>query len=212
MAGTRAFLFSFILLTASLTASSLAASTDDSVAPADRDKVLGAGDLVTFEILEDKEPPVTKKVTDTGDLDVPYISRVHVAGRTCAEVAAQITKLLEADYYYKATVKLAIEQFSPENKAVAIGKVFLSGDVKTPGAQPIPAGEKLTVSAAIVKAGGITQFGDMRKVKVTRKSKDGKSETFIIDVKAVLEQGRLEQDMELRDGDYVLVPRRLFSW
>lgn len=206
----RAVLVGFIL-TSGLAKSVCAAPADPVVAaPVDRDKVLGVGDIVTLEIVEDKEAPVTKKVTDTGDLDVPYIRRVHVVGRTCFDVAAEIAKLLEVDYYHKATVKLNIEQYSRE-KLGTVGKVFLFGDVKVPGVQEIPAGDKLTVSGAIVRAGGATQFGDLKKVKLTRKLKGGASESIIINAKAVLEEGKLEQDRELRDGDNIFVPRRLFT-
>jgi protein involved in polysaccharide export with SLBB domain len=211
MAHARAILLGFILLACGLAKSVHAAPPADAgVDPADRDKVLGVGDIVTLEIVEDKEAPVSKKVTDTGDLDVPYIRRVHVAGKTCSQVAAEITRLLEADYYHKATVKLNIEQINRVKFGTA-GKVYLSGDVKVPGAQEIPVGETMNVSAAIVRAGGATQFGDLKKVKLTRKGAGGASETIIVNVKAVLEDGKLEQDRELRDGDNIFVPRRLFT-
>jgi protein involved in polysaccharide export with SLBB domain len=211
MVRARAILLGFILLASGLATSLHAAPPADAgVAPADRGKVLGVGDIVTLEIVEDRESPVSKKVTDTGDLDVPYIRRVHVAGKTCSEVAAEITRLLEADYYHKATVKLAIEQFSREKGISA--KVYISGDVKAPGAQEIPNGDKLSLSGAIVRAGGATQFGDLKKVKLTRKGKTGASETVVVNVKAILEEGQLEQDRELRDGDNIFVPRRLFTY
>jgi len=210
MALARAILLGFIILASGLMRNASAASADDSVPPADRDKVLGAGDTVTLEILEDKTPPVARRVTDTGDLDVPYIGRVHVAGKSCADVAAQVTRMLEADYYYKATVRLGIDQISIKKPGLA-AKIFVSGDVKVPGAQEILPEDTLTVSGAIVKAGGGTQFADLHKVKLTRKMKDGTSKTNIIDVKAVLEEGKMDKDMQLQDGDYIFVPRRLFT-
>jgi polysaccharide biosynthesis/export protein len=63
-----------------------------------------------------------------------------------------------------------------------------------------------------VKAGGGTQFADIRRVKLTRKMKDGTSKTYIIDVKAVLEDGKMDKDMQLQDGDYIFVPRRLITF
>jgi len=210
MSIARTLTFSLILLSAGLPGN-IRAAGDDGVPLADRDKVLGPGDVVTLEIQEDKTPPVAKRVTDTGDLDVPVIGRVHVAGKSCSEVAAQVTKLLEADYYYKATVKLGIDQIN-RVKAGNASKIFISGQVKLPAPQDIAPGEKLTVSGAVVRAGGGTQFADMRKVKLSRKNKDGSSKTFIVDVKGVLEEGKMDKDIELVDGDYVFVPQRLFTW
>jgi len=165
---------------------------------------------VTLEILEDKALPVVRTVTDTGELDVPVIHRIHVAGKTCSQVAAQITKMLEADYYNKATVFLGIDRIN-RAKAGNASKVFISGQVKQPGAQEIPAGDKLTVSGAVVKAGGGTQFANLRKVRLARKSKDGTGKTITVDVKAIIEEGKMEKDIQLEDGDYIFVPQRLIS-
>lgn len=206
----RAILIAFVLAIGLAKGAVSQAQETTGVPPADRDKVLGPGDVVSLEILEDKAAPVSKRITDTGDLDVPYIGRVHVAGKSCSEAVTQITKLLEADYYYKATVKLGIDQINP-SKGMA-GKIYLSGQVKVPGPQDIFPGENLTVSGAIVKGGGATQFGDTRKVKLTRKDKSGASKTYIIDVKSVLEGGKMENDMQLQEGDYIFVPQRLFTW
>jgi protein involved in polysaccharide export with SLBB domain len=179
-------------------------------APADRGRVLAIGDMVTLQILEDRDEPVSRRVTDTGDLDAPYIGRVRAAGRTTAQVAAEIKQLLEKDYYHTATVKLGIDQV---NRAAAMGTVFLSGRVQRKGPIQFFKGERLTVSEAILKAGGFDeQFADMRSVKVTRQNRDGGSETFKVDVKAVLEKGQLDEDVEVRDGDKIFVPQRLINF
>jgi len=70
----------------------------------DPSKPLGRGDTVTFSIAQDREQPQVMRVTDTGELDFsgygfPKISRISVAGRTCAVVAAELKRRLEADYY-----------------------------------------------------------------------------------------------------------------
>lgn len=210
MASARAILLAFIFVAIGLAKSGCAFGQDALPVAPDTDKPLGPGDIVSLEIVEDKAAPVMKRISDTGDLDVPYIGRVHAAGRSCEDVALQVKKQLEAKYYYTATVKLAIEQIAPQKVGPA-GTVFVSGDVKTVGPQAIPYGQKLTVSGAIVKAGSVTQFGDLRKVKLVRKNKNGTSQTFIIDVKAVIQEGQTEKDMELQDGDSIFVPQRLFT-
>jgi polysaccharide export outer membrane protein len=175
----------------------------------DQDKPLSFGDIVSFQIIEDKEPPVRQRVTDTGDLDVPYIGRVRVAGKTCEEAAAIIKRQLEAEYYYKATVRLGIDQV---NRAANIGKVYVSGLVRLPGPQEYNKTERITASAAIIKAGGFAEFADQKKVRVTRKNKDGTTDTFTVNMKAVLEQGKVDADVELKENDYIFVPRRLINY
>jgi len=219
MAFTRALLLGFVLLAAGLVRSGWAANPGDNIPVAqavpitpDRDRPIGPGDTVSLEIVEDKAPPILKRISDTGDLDVPNLGRVHAAGRTCADVAAQIKRQLEASLYYKATVKLAIEQISAKRAGIA-GKVFISGEVKLTSPQELTPGETLTVSGAVVKAGGGTPFADLKNVKLTRKNKGGSGSTsFIINVRAVLEKGEMDKDRELMDGDYIFVPRKIINF
>jgi protein involved in polysaccharide export with SLBB domain len=176
---------------------------------ADPSRLLSRGDQVTFAIVEDKDPPVMLRVTDTGELEIPGVGlRVKVTGKTGAQAAAEIKRQLEADYYYSATVRLGLDTV---NRAASIGRVYVSGLVRQPGPQPFYSDEKITVSSAILRAGGFAQFADTRKVKVTRKTGGG-SQSYTIDLKAVLEQGQIDKDMVLHDGDYVNVPQRRFNW
>ena len=96
----------------------------------DPNKRLGVGDQVASEIIEDREGPTSRIITATGDLEVPPLDRVHVAGKTTTEAAAENKRLLEADYYYHATVKLSIDRV---NVAAALGKIQISGEVGAPG-------------------------------------------------------------------------------
>jgi len=175
----------------------------------DRDKPLGVGDQVTFQIMEDRDAPLSKRVLDTGELDIPYVGRVPAAGKNCDEIAADIKRRLEADYYYKATVRLGLELTSVGRPT---GRIYLSGLVRIPGPQDLFPGERTTVSAVILKAGGFAQYANDRQVKVTRKLPSGKTETFTVDVKAILRDGRMELDRELREGDYLYVPQKLINF
>ncbi len=176
-----------------------------------RGGTLSAGDQVSVEIVEDKDAPVRKLISDTGDLDVPYIGRVHVAGKSCSDAEAQIKKLLEQDYYHHATVRVSIDQFNPHSGTgpamIAMAKVNISGDVRAPGPQEFPKSEKVTISALVLKSGP-TLYSDLGKVRVTRRTKGEGTETITVNVNHVLKEGKLNEDVEARDGDYIHVPRR----
>jgi protein involved in polysaccharide export with SLBB domain len=178
----------------------------------DPTKPLGRGDIVTFAIAQDREPAQIMRVTDTGELDFsqfPKIGRISVAGRNCAEVSAELKRKLEADYYYVADVSLGIDQV---NHADSRGRIYLSGNIRAPGPQDLPANERTMVSTAIIRAGGFAQFADDRRVQVTRKDKDGKTVRFVVDVKAIIQKGNLDKDVELLDGDYINVPQKPFNY
>jgi len=171
----------------------------------DPDKKLSAGDQVTVEIVEDREVGLARVVTATGELDVPPLGRVRVSGKTAAEAAGSIKQLLERDYYYTATVRLSIDQVSKVQ--VEAGRVQVSGQVRMQGQQLIVAGEPLTVTAAILKAGGIGEWGNQKSVKLMRSRKDGTTETIEVNFKKITETGDVKADPVLQDGDRIFVPK-----
>ena len=170
----------------------------------DDKKRLGSNDYVSFRVVEDRdEESQHLRVNDNGELEVPYIGLVPAKGRTCRELAYAIKASLEKEYYYHATVILAIERVSEKSR----GRIYVYGSVKGQGPQEIPADESYTVSKAIIRAGGFGDFANKRKVKVTRKN----GQDFTIDLKRVIEEGRTDEDMVLQPDDQIYVPQRLIN-
>lgn len=174
----------------------------------DPNKRLGVGDQVAIEIVEDRDGPISRLITATGDLEVPPLDRVHVAGKTTNEAAAEIKRLLEADYYYRATVKLSIDRV---NVAAALGKIQISGEVGAPGVLEFNLADPMNLSEAILKAGNFKDFADPKKVRVTR-TKGGAKQEFVVDVKSVQRDGAADKDIRLEDGDRVFVPKVFIRW
>jgi len=177
------------------------------MAVVDPDKKLTAGDQVTVEIVEDREGGFPRVVTATGELDIPPLGRVRVSGKTAAEAAAQIKELLERDYYQHATVRLAIDRISPVG--VRAGEVYLSGEVRTGGPLEIISGDTLTLTNAILRAGGITDWGDQNNVQISRLKNDGNVEKRKVSYKKIIKSGDARQDPVLQDGDRIFVPRKV---
>src|SRR5438093_7699037 len=170
----------------------------------DDKKRLGSNDYVSFRVVEDRDAESQHlRVNDNGELEVPYIGLVPAKGHTCRELAYSIKAALEKEYYYHATVILAIERVSEKSR----GRVYVYGSVKGQGPQEIPADESYTVSKAIIRAGGFGDFANKRKVKVTRKN----GQDFTIDLKRVIEEGRTDEDMVLQPDDQIYVPQRLIN-
>jgi polysaccharide export outer membrane protein len=164
------------------------------------------GDQLSFQIIEDEDDPVHLVVTDSGDLQVPYIGRYSVVGKTCKELAQALKVELEKEYYKQATVIVAVD-LKPGSR----GKIYLVGAIGAPGPQEISSDETLTVSKAILRAGGFTSYADEKNVKVTRsgESGHGAEKTFIVNVKQVLENGKTADDLPLQPGDLIFVPEKM---
>jgi protein involved in polysaccharide export with SLBB domain len=180
----------------------------------DEEHRLGIGDKVSFRIeedklLDDKNEATPLYVTDSGELEIPYLGRVPAVGKTCLQLAGEIKAVLEKRYYYHATVLLGVDILNKTR-----GRVYLAGKIKIPGYLDIPTDEVFTVSKAIMRAGGFSEFADKRHVKVTRKkgSALADGDTIIIDVAEVLEKGLAGKDLELGPDDRVFVPSKLINF
>jgi len=175
---------------------------------------LRVGDTVSFQILEDRiwnslDAPKPLVVMDSGELDVPYIGRVTAVDKTCSEVAAEMKKALEKDYYNKATVVVSVDLANR-----IWGRIYIWGQVRVEGALDLQVNENLTVSQAIMRAGGFADFANKSKVKVVRAKADanGEKQTFELDLQQILEQGKTDKDIVLQPGDLVIVPSRLVNF
>ena len=178
---------------------------------------LALGDRLSFRVVEDqkdpRENPLDPKppflVTDSGDVEVPYIGRFPAAGKTCKQLAQELKVELERQYYFKATVIIALDQVSKST-----GRVYVLGEVRLTGPVDMPGDETLTVGKAILRAGGFTNYADKRRVKVTRKSeaRGRKSQTFVVNVAEILERGKTDKDLNLEPGDIIFVPSRLINF
>lgn len=170
---------------------------------------LAIGDEISFQIIEDEDDPKQLTVTDSGDIQVPYIGRFPAAGKTCKELAAALKVQLEKDYYKQATVVIAVNA-KPRSR----GKVYLVGAVRAPGPQDISSDETLTVSKAILRAGGFTEFANEKEVRITRDINPGAADktNLVVNVEQIFEKGKIENDITLRPGDLIYVPERLIRF
>jgi polysaccharide export outer membrane protein len=170
---------------------------------------LAIGDRLSYRIVEDEEDPKPIFVTDSGDLEVPLLGRFPSVNKTCKQLARDLKTELEKEYYFHATVIVAVDVMTKSR-----GKVYLVGPVRAPGPQEIPSDEVLTLSKAILRAGGFGDYAEKHKVRVTRKSgaAAGQDKVFTVDVAAILEQGKTESDLPLEPGDLIYVPERLIRF
>lgn len=176
----------------------------NSMAVLDDKKKLGSNDYISFRVVEDRDDESQRlRVNDNGELEVPYVGLVPARGKSCKELAYTIKALLEREYYYHATVILAVDRVSEKSR----GRIYVYGSVKIQGPQEIPADESYTVSKAIIKAGGFGDFANKRKVKLTRKN----GQEFNVDLKRVIEEAHTDEDFVLEPDDQIYVPQRLIN-
>lgn len=181
-------------------------ATTTSMAVLDDTRKLGIGDVVSFRVVEDRDPPVSLIITDSGEMEVPYIGRVRAAGRTCKNLALSIKSALEVDYYYRATVIIGLDSVSQASR----GRIYVSGEVLNQGAQEIPPNEEFTASKALANSGGFSKFANKNKIRIIRKGVDGGSEIILFDYEKF--QNGSGPDITLQPNDTINVRARAINF
>ncbi len=196
--------------------SSPGAAAPGSMAALDDRRVLAIGDIISYRVIEDRDPPVQRIVTDNGEIDVPYYGRIKAAGRTPRQLAYAVKSALEQTLYKRATVIIALDQATKSR-----GRIYIVGMVRSQGPIEIPADEVFTVGKAILRAGGFSDFANKRKVTLVRGGgNQGKIDNYeeaakggiVVDLVNVLERGRVQEDVQVNAGDLIIVPQRLVNF
>lgn len=129
-------------------------------------------------------------VDGAGNINLPFIGKIHAAGLKQAEVQSSIESSYKASGIYSAPVITVAVQFDRF--------VDVEGDVRSP--QRVRYTPDLTLMGAIAATGGFSEYADQNKVSILR----GGSRTFV-NVKKVRQNQ--EVDPPLQPGDKISVPR-----
>lgn len=187
--------------------SALGARAEETPAPEARP--LAVGDRLRYQVVEDGDNPVELAISNTGMVDVPYYGPMKAAGRLPPDLVAAIKAELEAKLYITATVRLEVLAFS--QGAVNRGRVHLSGQVRRVGPVEIDLSEKPTLGQTILAAGGLADFADPRNVRIIRRE-GTETRTIKVDLREVLSRGRIDKDVQLLDGDFIIVDEKMVNW
>lgn len=196
-----------------------AAARMSSMESLDDARPLNIGDLVSLRIVEDRDKVLSLYVQDSGDIQAPFIGLVKANGRTCKQVAFFMKKELEKQYFQQATVIVALERVRPSSNNAKNGPGFVPddthfitiyGQVSRQGRYELTAEDDLTVSQAVLRAGGFSQFAQTKKVKIIRKTPKG-SVTIIVNLDDIMRLGKLEYDIPIRPEDVIIVTEKVIN-
>lgn len=174
------------------------------------------GDAVTIEVLEDSSLNRTVTVLPDGRFSFPFAGSVLARGRTIGEIQSDVTNAIAVNFVTRPTVFVSVTPAprvpvapSPPPASETIDVYFL-GEINNPGLIAIKPGTTLLQGIAI--SGGVSRFAAVKRVQLRRTDPvTGMQRVTILSYKALL-NGAATTDIELRDGDVILVPeRRLFE-
>ncbi len=136
-------------------------------------------------------------VSPDGNIYLPLLDGIKAAGKTIDEMKKIIQLHYEKDFK-NLEVSLLLEEISGR-------QIFVFGQVHGPG--KLKDSNSLTVAQAIAQAGGISREGTKEHVKVLLIAPDNKLILRTVNLKRVVEEGHLEEDMLLPDNSIVYVPK-----
>lgn len=154
------------------------------------DFVLSTGDELLITFTGQRTDQSTYKIDTSGMIIIKDIAPIPAMGRTIKQLRESLNAQLSSMPNTQSYVSLsAVRQIG----------VLVVGHVKKPGRKTMNAFH--SVLDALDYAGGIKKDGSLRRVKLVR---GGRS--TIIDLYALLLHGAPHIDMDLKDGDRLIVP------
>ncbi|CAJ94830.1 exopolysaccharide export protein [Cupriavidus necator H16] len=134
-------------------------------------------------------------VSAHGDIQFPYAGVMKVAGKTANDVRDQMARVLSR------VVR------NPQMTVRVLGfrsqRVYVDGEVKLPGMQPID-DAPMTLVEALNRAGGVLNLtGDNSRIRITRGER-----SWYVNIPALLAKGIDPSRILLRSGDIVRVEQR----
>lgn len=184
-------------------------------ASAQSDYKIRPGDRLQIEVLEDPSLDRAVAVLPNGQISFPFAGTLTAGGRTIGQVQASIQSALSPNFAAPPTVFVGVQPRSELQQGSSDAlrgptiDVYFVGEVNNPGMIAVKKGTSLLQAVAI--SGGVSRFAAIKRIQLRRTGTDGVQRVTILNYKA-LADGAVTTDIELRDGDVILVPeRRLFE-
>jgi len=155
------------------------------------DYIIGEGDVLQVNVLGNPELTTTARVSREGQIRLPLIGQVFVAGIALPRIADVIASRLANGYLVDPQVSVSVQEYRTL-KATIIGMVNRTGVYEFR--------DRLTFLELISRAGGLSPDADASAVVTSR---SGESRT--VDLRGLLTLGNVSLDIEIRDGDSVFI-------
>jgi len=201
--------FALLALTATLPALPLAAQTDlPAAAPTAAVAVpaaapvaspgyrIGPRDLVDIKVFETPELNVSRRVSEDGEVNLPLVGNVALAGLTEGEAARKLKSVLEGKLLQRASVAVQVQEFR-STPITVIGAVRQPGNLAFSG--------RWTLLEAVTAAGGLTEaHGNL--VYVIRHAANGLSDQVAVPIDDLLVRTDPKVNIPIVAGDLINVP------
>lgn len=185
-----------MLCTCALAATANAQESQSAPPSSDRDSYrVNAGDTLEISVWKEEDLQREVLVRPDGAFSFPLAGELVAEGRTVRQIREELESRLARYIPDLVSTVTVIE--------VTGNSIFVIGQVNNPGSfimNPV-----LDVMQALSLAGGTTPFASLKNIRILRRQ-DGVQTALGFDYTNVAEGRSLEQNIQLRSGDVVVVP------
>jgi len=157
--------------------------------------VIGTDDVLSIVYWKDKDMSSEAQVRPDGRIALPLINDVQAAGLTPEQLREKLTEESKK-FMEDASITVVVRQINSR-------KAFITGEIYKPGTYPLTS--PTTVMQLIAMAGGLREYANAKKIVIMR-SENGNQKSLPFNYKDIVEGKNLQQNIELKPGDTVIVP------
>src|SRR5207248_4099846 len=158
--------------------STLPAAASSSAVSAPAGYILSPNDQVAVEVFGEDDLRTNGRLNPEGNLSVPLLGSIRLAGLTLTQAAAKLTELYGRDYLVSPKVNVMLIGYAKRRFSVL-------GQVNRPGSYEMPDGSPggIDLLEAIAMAGGYTRIAAPERVNVRRHPATGNDQIFKVKAK-----------------------------
>ena len=165
--------------------------------------ILSANDQVAVEVFGEEDLRTNGRLNGEGNLSVPLLGSIHLAGLTLTQAASRLTDLYARDYLVNPRVNVMLVGYAKR-------RFTMLGQINRPGSYEMPDGSPggIDLLEAVAMAGGYTRIAAPERVSVRRHSSSGRDEIIRVDAKRLARGDR--GNFTVLPGDAITVGESIF--
>jgi protein involved in polysaccharide export with SLBB domain len=130
--------------------------------------ILSANDYVSVEVFGEEDLRTSGRLNPEGNVSVPLLGSVHLAGLTLTQAASKLTELYGRDYLVNPRVNVMLLSYAKRRFSI-LGQVSRPGSYEMPESSP----GGIDLLEAIALAGGYTRIAAPERITVRRHKGSG---------------------------------------
>lgn len=166
---------------------------------------LQPGDAIAVSVYQDSKLDRQLVVSPTGFIAFPLAGQIKAEGLTPQALEKVLRSRLKSKYTTPLDITVSlVASAKPDEERKP--RFYITGEVSKPGPYLLRPG--MSVVQGIAMSGGLGQFAARKRIQVRRKTNGGLETTFVFDY-AAFEGGRDGAgNVDLQDGDVIIVPEK----